>query len=265
MTTTPPAPAGRRRRAALLVPLIVAVLGLAAIVVLEEMPARHGMEGSLTDRSTKALHDAGLTGATVTFHGRDGTVYVTQAADADRALAIVKALDGVRNAQVVVPTATGSTATPTPSVSLIVTPTPTPTATPTVTPTPTATPTPTPSASTSSVQRELDALGAIEFATGSAELTTADRAVVAKVAAILEANPTVRVQIQGDTDSTGTSVLNQRLSVARATAVYHALVTLGIDGGRLHVVGYGESRPVASNDNPGGRARNRRVDIEVAE
>jgi OOP family OmpA-OmpF porin len=72
-----------------------------------------------------------------------------------------------------------------------------------------------------------------------------------------------RVSIEGHTDAIGTDAYNQRLSERRANSVKTYLVEHGIDGSRLSTVGYGESRPIASNQTREGRALNRRVELNV--
>jgi OOP family OmpA-OmpF porin len=64
-------------------------------------------------------------------------------------------------------------------------------------------------------------------------------------------------------DSVGTDAYNQKLSVRRATAVKNYLVSKGIDANRIQIEGKGESQPVADNKTSAGRAKNRRVQIEV--
>lgn len=87
---------------------------------------------------------------------------------------------------------------------------------------------------------------------------------------ILKRYPELKVEVAGHTDSKGTDAYNQSLSERRAKAVYDYLTGNGIDAGRLvGPVGYGESRPIAPNtnadgsDNPEGRARNRRTELNV--
>ena len=80
---------------------------------------------------------------------------------------------------------------------------------------------------------------------------------------ILEENPEMRVEIQGHTDSKGPEAYNQMLSKKRAMAVKAYLEKQGIDSDRLEVKGYGESDPIASNDNANGRQKNRRVRFKV--
>lgn len=87
---------------------------------------------------------------------------------------------------------------------------------------------------------------------------------------ILRQNPDLRVEVAGHTDSIGSDTYNQQLSERRAAAVYDYLTSQGIDSSRLEGPhGYGESRPIAPNvnddgsDNPDGRARNRRTELNV--
>ena len=67
------------------------------------------------------------------------------------------------------------------------------------------------------------------------------------------------------TDSTGSDEHNQRLSERRAGSVKDFLAAQGIEMNRMIAVGYGEYRPVASNDTNEGRSKNRRVEIVIAE
>lgn len=67
----------------------------------------------------------------------------------------------------------------------------------------------------------------------------------------------------GHTDSVGTEAYNQKLSVRRAEAVKAYLVSKGIDKSRVYTEGKGEAQPIASNSTKAGRAKNRRVEIEV--
>ena len=67
----------------------------------------------------------------------------------------------------------------------------------------------------------------------------------------------------GHTDAIGTEAYNQKLSERRANAVRAYLVSKGVDKNRIHVEGKGKTQPVADNKTPEGRAKNRRVEIEV--
>ncbi len=69
--------------------------------------------------------------------------------------------------------------------------------------------------------------------------------------------------VTGHTDSIGSDRYNQKLSLRRAEAVKQALISIGIEGGIVRTIGAGESMPIADNDTEEGRARNRRVQIEI--
>jgi len=86
---------------------------------------------------------------------------------------------------------------------------------------------------------------------------------------IMKERPDMKVMIEGHTDSKGTDAYNQKLSERRAQAVFNYFVAKGISSSRMQTIGYGETRPIASNtkpngsDNPEGRAINRRVELKV--
>jgi len=87
---------------------------------------------------------------------------------------------------------------------------------------------------------------------------------LADAAKIMTDNPGIKVEIQGHTDWIGSDEYNQKLSEGRAQAVVTYLVqNFGIDINRLTGKGYGESRPIASNDTEDGRALNRRVEFVI--
>jgi len=75
--------------------------------------------------------------------------------------------------------------------------------------------------------------------------------------------PDEQVTIEGHTDSVGTPAYNQTLSQQRASAVSSYLTTEGVPAERITSIGYGETRPKASNDTPEGRQLNRRVEIHI--
>lgn len=77
--------------------------------------------------------------------------------------------------------------------------------------------------------------------------------------------PKMKIEISGHTDNLGTAEYNQRLSENRARAVTNYLIDRGISGNRLSYVGYGKSRPIASNDTEEGRATNRRVEVRITD
>jgi len=111
---------------------------------------------------------------------------------------------------------------------------------------------------------ELD-LQSIQFATGTADLTPDAQAVLADVAALLNDNPRVSVQVEGHTDGRGDAEDNLLLSQERAQAVVDALGSLGVDMARLTARGFGEQRPLADNETEAGMATNRRVELIVQE
>ena len=78
----------------------------------------------------------------------------------------------------------------------------------------------------------------------------------------LTTNPSLKVRIEGHTDSTGAADHNLDLSRRRAEAVKAVLVSqFSVDAGRLTTAGLGATKPVDSNDTPQGRAQNRRVEL----
>jgi outer membrane protein OmpA-like peptidoglycan-associated protein len=106
----------------------------------------------------------------------------------------------------------------------------------------------------------------IFFDTGKATIQARSLDLVQEIASVLAAHPELkRVRIEGHTDSVGNDMTNLRLSQDRADSVKKALVGYGVDIGRLDAVGFGEMRPIASNDNEDGRSRNRRVEFIIVE
>ncbi len=101
------------------------------------------------------------------------------------------------------------------------------------------------------------------FSVGESKLLPNARQRLQQVANALKLKPDSKITIEGYTDSQGPSSLNQRLSEERADSVRDYLVSRGIDADRINTEGFGESRPIASNSNPEGRAMNRRVEIVV--
>jgi len=100
---------------------------------------------------------------------------------------------------------------------------------------------------------------AILFDFNSAAIQPQSKAVIDSVAQYLKANPAVKLEIQGHTDSIGGADPNRALSEKRAAAVKAALVAAGVAPGRLSSKGFGLTTPVADNATPEGRAQNRRV------
>ena len=104
-------------------------------------------------------------------------------------------------------------------------------------------------------------LTGVNFETGRSALTRESYMVLDAVAASLLANPDIRIEIAGYTDSTGTKFGNLRLSQARAAAVRFYLARKGVPPARMVAKGYGASGYIAPNSTAAGRAQNRRVEL----
>ena len=101
----------------------------------------------------------------------------------------------------------------------------------------------------------------IFFETAKATLMEPSLAELDRLAEALKRHPYLRLEVGGHTDAVGKDEDNLLLSERRAKAVYDYLIERGIDADRLTYRGYGESRPVATNDTPEGRAQNRRTTL----
>jgi len=102
----------------------------------------------------------------------------------------------------------------------------------------------------------------VRFGTNKAKILRPSFALLNQVAAALRDSPQLKIRIEGHTDNVGSKSKNQRLSQARAEAVMAYLVDHGIDESRLTALGYGSSRPIASNVTKAGKAANRRVEFK---
>ena len=108
------------------------------------------------------------------------------------------------------------------------------------------------------------ALRAINFKTASAELTTDSYTALLSIANFLKQYPYLRYEVQGHTDSRGNDDYNLLLSAARAASVRYYLVgQQNIPDSTLIAIGYGKTRPIATNKTAQGRALNRRVEFKV--
>ncbi len=101
----------------------------------------------------------------------------------------------------------------------------------------------------------------VNFQTSFADLSGEDKAKLNAVAEILLACPDKKVVVEGHTDARGNELVNQELSERRANQVKKYFVGKGIKANRILAVGYGETRPIASNDTVEGKAMNRRVEV----
>lgn len=103
----------------------------------------------------------------------------------------------------------------------------------------------------------------ILFEFGEYTLTDASRIELQKMADVFQKYPDTDIEVDGHTDSVGGKATNQRLSEQRASSVADYLADLGVDRSRLITEGFGETRPVATNDTDAGRAANRRVEVVI--
>lgn len=115
---------------------------------------------------------------------------------------------------------------------------------------------------------ELDMNGAILFEPGSAEVSEESKAYLSKIASILVRYKDCIIEFEGHTDNvpmtSGRFKNNRYLSTARATSVYEYIMTQEkLTETNIKIAGYGETRPIVSNDTPEGRARNRRVVVKI--
>lgn len=105
----------------------------------------------------------------------------------------------------------------------------------------------------------------VQFKTGSVVLLGTATRELDKAVTILNEHPQLKISIEGHTDNTGNSAVNQKLSEKRAAAVKVYLVKKGIAADRLTVAGFGASLPIADNKTAKGRAANRRVEFKTGQ
>ena len=106
-------------------------------------------------------------------------------------------------------------------------------------------------------------ISGLQFEEGSADIDRASVDSLASLVTQLRENEALAVQINGYTDNVGSAASNLSLSQDRADAVAAYLVEQGIGKDRIKALGYGELRPIASNDTAEGRAQNRRVEVAI--
>ena len=119
-----------------------------------------------------------------------------------------------------------------------------------------------------SIQREQDILAItlksdFSFDFDSAVIKPGAEDEIARIAAVLIKYPQTNISIEGHTDSKGAEEYNMELSKSRAEAVKASLIGRGLTSSRLQTIGFGESKPVATNDTEAGRQQNRRVRIVI--
>jgi outer membrane protein OmpA-like peptidoglycan-associated protein len=234
---------------------------------------RTQIQDTLTDRAGAALSAAGISGATVSFDGRDATISGVSAAEAAQAVQAVEGATGVRLAQVAGPggaavAAPTSTSTPTSEAAPTSTAAATSAAAPSSTPAVASTPTPAPgggeldAAAKQALQAKITALtnaAPIAFGGDSPQLTPQGRATLAEVLPLVLGAPGARLEVDGfvATGRGNGRLTAQQLSDQRAATVRDALVAGGVPADHLTVRGRGEDTTSAD------RARGRRADITV--
>ena len=105
----------------------------------------------------------------------------------------------------------------------------------------------------------------LTFASGSADIDADTSVEIDNIGAILKAYPNVNLAIEGYTDNTGDATKNEALSLHRAQAVKSRLEAQGVAAARIVTAGFGSANPIASNNNPEGRAKNRRIELRIVE
>ncbi|WGK65893.1 OmpA family protein [Croceiramulus getboli] len=117
---------------------------------------------------------------------------------------------------------------------------------------------------TEEVQKQLNEYArTILFDLNKSSIQAQSEPVLRDIIEILKEYPTAKFTVEGHTDSTGSAAYNEKLSDARALSVKNYLVENGIDQFRLSSKGYGEARPIATNNTRAGRQQNRRVEINL--
>lgn len=101
------------------------------------------------------------------------------------------------------------------------------------------------------------------FDTGKATLKKESFEALNTLYEVMKNKKTLVIEVAGHTDSDGDADMNMKLSKRRAEAVRKYLIQKGIETNRVKAEGYGETQPVASNDNPQGKAKNRRTEVRI--
>ncbi|HBI67956.1 MAG TPA: hypothetical protein DDZ22_02715, partial [Massilia sp.] len=118
---------------------------------------------------------------------------------------------------------------------------------------------------TSDNRLKLEIPSDISFDTGRSDIKSNFQPILQRFATTLQENPNTNVVIIGHTDNTGSVSINQPLSVDRASRTRDYLAGRGVNPNRITIEGRADREPIANNGDAAGRARNRRVEIFVAE
>lgn len=111
--------------------------------------------------------------------------------------------------------------------------------------------------------RQITGSSVIQFAIGSAKLTSQSRRNLKRLGETARGCPDVKIRVEGHTDSVGDAAKNQALSEARAASVANYLASTGINEAAVYAIGFGQSRPLVSNTTSAMRAQNRRIEFTV--
>jgi outer membrane protein OmpA-like peptidoglycan-associated protein len=108
-----------------------------------------------------------------------------------------------------------------------------------------------------------NAFSNLQFSTASADIASSSLSSLDKMASLLLSHPEWQLKLSGHTDNEGTITFNQTLSEKRSTAVKQYLITKGVDASKIITIGYGQTKPLATNDSKAAREKNRRVEMEI--
>ena len=111
------------------------------------------------------------------------------------------------------------------------------------------------------VRNDLTAM--INFDYNEANVRSEDQGNLDRKAAIMQANPSLRIRVSGHADERGSDEYNLALGNRRAAAAKRYLTNKGIDGARIDVISFGEERPIAAGTDEGAYAQNRRDEFEI--
>jgi outer membrane protein OmpA-like peptidoglycan-associated protein len=114
-------------------------------------------------------------------------------------------------------------------------------------------------------QLKLNIPSDISFDSGQSNIKPNLRPILDQFAQGLGSQPNTEIRIVGHTDSTGSDAINNPLSINRAASTRDYLVSRGVDSRRIQIDGRGEREPIADNNTDAGRAKNRRIEIFLAE
>jgi outer membrane protein OmpA-like peptidoglycan-associated protein len=105
----------------------------------------------------------------------------------------------------------------------------------------------------------------VHFETAKSEILPQSYPLLNEVAEVLLSNKSIKIRVEGHTDSRGSDSYNQNLSEERAASVRQYLIGRGVGASRIQSKGFGEQRPIEDNTTKAGRAANRRVEIHITE